>query len=137
MSLLATAEGVFGESRLLTPVCLPEVYARALDKIRVRYEDFKDAGWTQLELTCCALKRYGHHGLALYLSLGQELGRVWTWCCEILCAPDGNGERGRLYYWRSAPECQLRATVGPHVVPAELAEERRTPQLSARAGSIA
>ena len=101
----------------------------ALDKIRARWADFWRAGWDQIDLVCCAMKRHGHHGLAMSLRPGQDIGRIWTWCCEILGSRAGNGERSRLYYWRSAPQCQLVATIGAHVVPAELSAEWRRMKL--------
>lgn len=99
-------------------------YTHALDKIRPRWPEFFAAGWSQLELTCCDLARHGHHGLALALRPDWDLGRIWPWCCEILASRTGTGERSRLYYWRSAPEASLLATVGLSIVPAELRAER-------------
>lgn len=106
----------------------PELYALSLSKIRARWGEFQTRGWTQLDLTCCATKKYGHHGLALLLRRDQTIGRIWVWCCEILGGVAGNGERAQLTYWRSAPLCQLLATVGD-VVPPELRDEWRRAKL--------
>ena len=106
----------------------PENYALSLRKIRSRWGEFQSCQWTQLDLTCCATKMYGHHGLALFLRPEQTIGRIWLWCCEILGSVSGNGERSSLYYWKSAPLCKLLATVGD-VVPPELRIEWRRAKL--------
>lgn len=124
VAFIAVALDEEGQPRPLAPLCSAAWYSQALDKIRARWADFWRAGWTTADLTSCALARHGHHGLALYLRPGQDIARIWTWCCEILGSIAGNGERSRLVYWRSAPEAMLRATLGEQVVPAELAEER-------------
>lgn len=107
----------------------PAEYAAALDKLRPRWEEFFDLGWTSADLTSCAIKPYGHHGLAMALRPGWDLGRVWEWCAEILAGVAGTGVRSRLVHWRRACEAELVATVGPYVVPAELAEEKRRAKL--------
>jgi len=100
-------------------------YTAALDKLRPRWPEFADLGWTSADLTCCALRPYGRHGLAFALRPGYDLGRIWEYCAEILASVAGNGYRSRLLHWRGACEAQLVATIGPHVVPADVAEERR------------
>lgn len=100
-----------------------QTYEAALDKIRQRYQDFLAAGWSQADLTCCATKRYEHHGLALYLRPNQDLGRIWPWCCEILGSSTGNGERARLHFWRQMPLVQLLHCYGPDVIPDEIKRE--------------
>lgn len=99
-------------------------YEWALAKLRRRWKDFEDAGWTGADLTACALKRYGHHGLALYLRPNQDVGQIWPWCCELLGSQLANGQRSRLLYWRTAPECLLTFWHGSEVVPAEVVEFR-------------
>lgn len=123
--MIAAAETLFGDApavRLLAPL---DHYAQALDKIRSRWADFFRSGWTSAELTACALARHGHHGLWRALRPGIDIGRVWAWCCELLCSPSGSGERSRLYHWRGASEAELRARHGDQVVPAEVVERRR------------
>ena len=105
-----------------------DLYALSLSKIRSRWGEFQSYGWTANELTSCAAKKYGHHGLALYLRREQTIGLIWAWCCEVLGSVAGNGERSRLVYWRSAPLCQLLARVGD-VVPPELRLEWRRAKL--------
>ena len=106
----------------------PDVYTLALSKIRSRWDEFQCYGWSQHDLVCCAATKYGHHGLALLLRRDQTIGRIWTWCCEVLGGVAGNGERAQLIYWRSAPLCALLATVGD-VIPPELREEWRRARL--------
>lgn len=128
VAFIAVALDEEGQPRPLAPLCSAAWYSQALDKIRARWADFWRAGWTTADLTSCALRRYGHHGLALYLRPGQDIARIWEWCCEILGSVAGNGERSRLVYWRR-PQVELMATIGAHVVPVELAEEQRRAQL--------
>lgn len=103
----------------------PAAYEAALGKLRERWDEFDALGWTVADLVGCAVKRYGHHGLALYLRPGYDLARIWEWCVEILCSVAGDGDRATLVYWRRAPLAELLATVGEHVIPAEVRERWR------------
>lgn len=125
MSLIATPVDEDGNRRELLPVCRPNYFNLACDKIRARWEDFWRAGWTTVDLTSCALAHHGYHGLAMYLRPGQDLARIWEWCVEILGSVAGNGERSILLYWKRAPLAELLATVGEHVIPAEVRERWR------------
>lgn len=104
-----------------------EQYLDGLAKIRPHVPVFRAAGWTMSDLTCCGLKPYDHHGLAFALR-GREIGRIFPWCCELLCSVAGDGKRSRLFHWRRAPLATLLATIGD-VVPAVLKEEWRVAKL--------
>jgi len=94
----------------------------AYRKIKARYNDFMDAGWSREDLLCCALQQHGHHGLLMHLRPGFDIGEIRAHVCELLAKPDGRGTRARLLHTRGDNFHALRRQgLSPfEIVPAEL-----------------
>ena len=79
----------------------------AIDKVLERKDEFQAAGWSKDDCFGRDARAYGHHGLAWYLVPHNEIGRIFTWCCEILGRAHGGQERARNVWWRGKPFVEL------------------------------
>lgn len=87
-------------------------------KILAHLAAFNAAGWRDEDLW--TETDTGYKGLAYRLRERYTLGRVWTWCCELITPLIPGRAPTALLHWRTAPEAALTVLVGLHVRPEEL-----------------